>query len=281
MSQRLARAPAGVDGVGGPGIASLRRGPRDDDGGGRYRERVRHTSIGPRCPRCFMKPVLCLCAQLVPRAGRHHVHVVIHEVELTKSTNSGRLLPLLWRDAGLVVYGNNAPPLPDRFWPDDTRPLVLFPLAGAPTIDSVVDEDPRPFSLIVLDGTWHQANRLRKRFHHARVPFVRLPERTRPTLYRLRHGHFGASVSTLEAAAAALAIVERDAGVEEHLVDGFRRMQDRTLWLRGAIGADDVYGGVPAGLMRHAVNAAGASVTSGATDAADDHDDDDEFTAGA
>lgn len=202
-----------------------------------------------------MKPLLCICAQLTPRAGTHHVHVVAHEIELMKSTNSGRLVQLLWRDASLVVYGNGAPNLPERFWGEATRPLVLFPLAGAPTIDTVIDDDPRPFSVIVLDGTWHQANRLRKRFHHARVPFVRLPELARPTLYRLRQGHFGASMSTLEAAAAALAILERDDGVYDHFVDGFRRMQDRTLWLRGVIGADDVYGGIPPGLLRHAVNA--------------------------
>jgi DTW domain-containing protein YfiP len=254
-----------------------------------------------------MKPVLCLCAHLVPRVGRHRVHVVVHETELMKSTNSGRLLPLLWRDASLVVYGNGAPNLPEKFWGDDTRPLVLFPLAGAPTIDTVADvpatpdapgarddanvdarteRDPRPFSLIVLDGTWHQANRLRKRFHHARVPFVRLPERARPTLYRLRRGHFDASVSTLEAAAEALSILELDDAVVEHLVDGFRRMQDRTLWLRGAIGADDVYGGVPPGLKRHAVNAAlNVADADAVQDDVDDNGDvdetDDDVTAGA
>jgi DTW domain-containing protein YfiP len=198
--------------------------------------------------------VLCLCPALAPRAGRTNVRVVVHETELLKSTNSGRLLPLLWRDAALVVYGNGAPPLPEHPWPDGTRPLVLFPLAGAPTLDAVVDDDPRPVTLLLLDGTWHQANRLRKRFHHGHVPFVRLPPRTGPSLYRLRRGHFDASLSTLEAAAAALSILEHDATVEDHLVDGFRRMQDRTLWLRGALNADEVYGGLPAGLQRHTVN---------------------------
>jgi DTW domain-containing protein YfiP len=234
-----------------------------------------------------MKPVLCLCAQLLARSGKHHVHVVAHETELMKSTNSGRLVPLLWRDASLVVYGNGAPSLPERLWAEQARPVVLFPLAGAPTIDTLVTEagtrgdddgDPRPFAVIVLDGTWHQANRLRKRFHHARIPFVRLPDHARPTLYRLRQGHFGASMSTLEAAAAALAILERDDGVYEHFVDGFRRMQDRTLWLRGVIDADDVYGGVPEGLLRHAIN---APTEDERHLAADDRQHDDDVTEGA
>ncbi len=216
--------------------------------------------------------MLCLCPHLVPRAGRTAVRVVVHETELQKSTNSGRLLPLLWRDAALVVYGNGAPALPAQPWPDDTRPVVLFPLAGAPALDTLVDDDPRPFSLLVLDGTWHQANRLRKRFHHARVPFVRLPERARPTLYKLRRGHFGASLSTLEATAAALAILEGDDDVEAHLVDGFRRMQDRTLWLRGALDADDVYGGLPAGLQRHTINQPQADAAEGDTNESDESD---------
>jgi DTW domain-containing protein YfiP len=215
---------------------------------------VRHTSLAPRCARCAMKPVLCLCQVLHPRAGRHAVRVVVHETELDKSTNSGRLLPLLWEPAALVPYGNDAPSLPEVFWPVKSRPLVLFPLRGGKTIDQVVDDDPRPFTLIVLDGTWHQANRLRKRFHRAGIPFVGLPERASPALYRLRRGHFGASMSTLEATAAALAILERDSLVEDHLLDGFRRMQDRTLWLRGSLATQDVYGGIPEGIKRHEVN---------------------------
>jgi DTW domain-containing protein YfiP len=236
-----------------------------------------------------MKPALCLCAQLVPRATRTAVRVVVHESELWKSTNSGRLLPLLLGNATLVPYGNGRPDLPPELWPANTRPVVLFPLEGAPTVDTVVrNEDPndvgandttdassngtkdslsvghdrRPFTLIVLDGTWHQANRVRKRFHHLRVPFVRLPDTDEPSLYRLRRGHFGSSLSTLEAAARAVAILEGDPTVAEHLVDGFRRMQDRTLWLRGALAADDVYGGLPAGVQRHAVSAGASSSTS-------------------
>jgi DTW domain-containing protein YfiP len=198
-----------------------------------------------------MKPALCLCPWLTPRTVRTAVRVVVHETELLKSTNSGRLVPLLVGGGELVVYGSGRPALPARMWPEDTRPVVLFPLEGAPTVDTVVDDDPRPFSLIVLDGTWHQANRLRKRFHHLRVPFVRLPADASPSLYRLRRGHFGASLSTLEATARALAVLEGDDAVAAHLVDGFRRMQDRTLWLRGALPADAVYGGLPEGLQRH------------------------------
>ncbi|MDP2340103.1 MAG: tRNA-uridine aminocarboxypropyltransferase [Deltaproteobacteria bacterium] len=219
---------------------------------------MRHMSLDPRCPRCFMKPALCLCAVLHARATRHHVRVIVHEIELQKSTNSGRLLPLLLQNAELVPYGNEDTPLPPAPWPTSTRPVVIFPLEGAPLLSELVDDDPRPRTLLMLDGTWHQANRLRKRFLTAHVQFARLPVDVRPSTYQLRQGHFAGSLSTLEATARALAILEGpcsgEGDVEAHLLDGFRRMVDRTLWLRGSKDGVDVYGGLPAGITRHGIN---------------------------
>lgn len=205
-----------------------------------------------------MKPSLCLCPVLKPMATRAHVRVVIHDVELQKSTNSGRFLPLLLEHAALVPYGGPHPPLDvaAAVGPAETRPLVLFPQGGVPYLDEIID-DGRPVTLVVLDGTWHQANRLRKRFLTASIPFVRLRDDVRPSTYQLRAGHFSQSLSTLEAAARALAILEGNNDVEAHLVDGFRRMVDRTLWLRGNISGDDVYGGLPAGITRHDINKPG------------------------
>lgn len=206
-----------------------------------------------------MKPALCLCAVLVQRPTRTRVSVVVHDVELQKSTNSGRLIPLLLSNAALVPYGGPHVPLDVERVFAGQRAFVLFPQQGVATVDDVAARlkaagDTGPTTLIVLDGTWHQANRLRKRFLVAGIPFVRLPDEVRPSTYQLRTGSFGTSMSTLEAAAHAVSVLEGDAAVEAHLVDGFRRMVDRTLWLRGDLGRDDVYGGLPDGLHRHAVN---------------------------
>ena len=218
-----------------------------------------------------MKPALCLCSALVRRPTRAHVRVVVHEVELEKSTNSGRLLPLLLQQAQMVSYGGNVPLVePRSICPPGTRPVVLYPALGAPTIDAFVKPDEPPPCLIVLDGTWHQAARLRKRFLVERIPFARLPDDARPSHYHLRQGHFAQSMSTLEAAARALAILDGDddvdTGIEAHLVDGFRRMVDRTLWLRGSKDASDVYGGLPAGVMRHDIYSRGYPDADGTND---------------
>jgi DTW domain-containing protein YfiP len=216
---------------------------------------VRHASFDPRCPTCFMKPALCLCGVFRRRPIRCHVRVVAPDTELQKSTNTGRLLPLLLEQTEIIVHGGpHHPSVSARLWPEGTRPVVLFPLEGAPTIDAFVDARKPPVCLIVLDGTWRQANRLRKRFLVERVPFARLPDDAHQSLYALRHGHFEGSRSTLEATARALAILEGDEAVFEHLIDGFRRMVDRTLWLRGELGPDEVYGGLPPGVERHDIN---------------------------
>jgi DTW domain-containing protein YfiP len=218
-----------------------------------------------------MKPALCLCGELVRRRIGTSVRVVIHEIELQKSTNSGRLLPLLIDDAALVPYGARDTRLdPLKVAPPGSRPVVLFPVEGARTIDAFVydddngsgdvsddvsaGDDDAPLCLIVLDGTWHQARRIRMRFLQAKIPFARLPPDDDVSHYALRQGHFEGSRSTLEAAARALAIVERDESLYTHLVDPFRKMVDRTLWLRGAKDADDVYGGLPPDVSRHDIN---------------------------
>ena len=204
-----------------------------------------------------MKPALCLCAELSARASRSHLRVVVHDTELQKSTNSGRLLPLLLEQGASVGYGGRHPVLNPICWPEGTRPVVLYPLQGAPLITSFVDDNKPPVCLIVLDGTWRQAARLRKEFLVHKVPFAQLPHDAGSDLYQLRHGHFAGSRSTLEAAARALAILENDDDIERHLHRPFRMMVSRTLWLRGSIDAADVEGGIPAGVMRHDINTRG------------------------
>lgn len=217
-----------------------------------------------------MKPALCLCAVLVPGPSRSHVRVVIHDIELQKSTNTGRLLPLLLENGSLVPYGGAHPPLNVRCWPEGTRPVVLYPAQGAPLINSFVDPSKPPVCLIVLDGTWHQARRLRRDFLIERIPFAQLPPDEGSSVYQLRHGHFEGSRSTLEAAARALAILEGDDEAEQRLLRPFRQMVSRTLWLRGTIGAADVEGGLPPGVQRHDINTRGFAEQAALEAAVDD-----------
>lgn len=203
-----------------------------------------------------MKPALCICALLAPVSTTTTVRVVVPKTELMKSTNSGRFIPLVIDKGELVVYGADQPPLPDVIWPPSTTPVVLFPREGAPLLCDIAAGANHPLCLIVLDGTWSSANRLRKRFASKNIPFARLPDDDRPSIYALRAGSFVGSLSTLEATARALRSLEgaRGPAVEEALLHPFRVMVSRTLWLRGDIDDDDVIGDLPPGVSRHDIN---------------------------
>jgi DTW domain-containing protein YfiP len=115
------------------------------------------------------------------------------------------------------------------------------------------DRDPRPVALVVPDGNWRQASRVRNRVPRLRdVPCVSLPA-GEPSVYRLRFEAHPAGLATLEAIARALRVLERENGpaVERALLAPFNAMVDRTLWSRGDLRDHEVAGGIPTGALRH------------------------------
>jgi DTW domain-containing protein len=208
---------------------------------------VRHKSVDPRCPRCGLKPALCMCALLPTINTKTHVAFVTPTVENDKSTNTGRLVRACLSNTSVHFYGPDLPELPDRVWPEGYRPLLLFPVRGAQPVSTAFLD--RPNALIVLDANWRQASRLRKRFLLSGVAPVTIPD-TSPTLYKLRAEPHAGGMSSLEAVARALAVLEGN-DVERALIDALVVFQDRTLWTRGVIDANEVTGGIPAGAMRH------------------------------
>jgi DTW domain-containing protein len=209
-----------------------------------------------------VKQVLCVCAFVERVESTHACALVLHDLEKAKSTNSGRFVPMVLKRATVIPYGARvalSTVRPEAWAPKGTRPVLLYPREGARSIDSynTFADDGVRTCVIVLDGTWHQANKARQHIAQLGIPFARLPEPQRPSEYRLRRGHFADSLSTLEAAARAMRLLEGEphgAAVEEALLRPFRVMVDRLLWLRGELGDDEVSGGIPAGIARHDIN---------------------------
>jgi DTW domain-containing protein len=107
----------------------------------------------------------------------------------------------------------------------------------------------KPFTLIVPDGTWRQARRVRSRVPGlGDVPCVALPA-GEPSIYGLRSAARRGGLATIEAIARAFELLEGP-HVRETLERVFRAMVERTLWSRGKIDADAVTGGIPA-IARH------------------------------
>jgi DTW domain-containing protein YfiP len=190
-----------------------------------------------------MHETLCICA-LVPRlATRTRLELIVHCREERKPTNTGQLATRCLERSHISIVGDRDRPLGLAPVGADEQPLLLFPADDAVPITQFAASE-RPIVLLVPDGTWRQASKMRKRIPGlATVPCVTLPD-TGPSNYRLRAEVHAGGLATFEAIARALSILEGP-HVEVAMLAVFRVMVERTLWLRGALRDDEVTGGIP------------------------------------
>ncbi len=229
----------------------------------------RRANAASRCVRCRMHMSLCVCELIPTLTTRTRVVLVMHRYEDRKSTNTGRLAAAALPNSQILVRGREGQPTDDIVWGSDTRPMLLFPHADAVPLVSelAAARDERPVTLVVPDGNWRQASKVRRRVVGlGDVPCVSLPM-GKPSIYRLRLEAHPSGLATLEAIARALHLLEGDSGpaIERALLELLRAMVDRTLWSRGAIDAREVAGGVPAGARRDVPHHRAGAFVQGAT----------------
>jgi tRNA-uridine aminocarboxypropyltransferase len=158
----------------------------------------------PRCARCLLLERVCLCPAIPTLPTRTRIVIVRHHLERWRSSNSGRLAHLALPNSEIVEHGGRGgiaalPPL-DGAW-------LLFP-EGEP---AGAAPDPPPRQLIVLDATWGQARRMYRKLAALRgLPVLRLPDAPMPAA-RMRESPGPGRVSTIEAIARALRVIEGDA----------------------------------------------------------------------
>jgi DTW domain-containing protein YfiP len=213
-----------------------------------YREDLlsRRDNRANRCNGCLMHLGLCICG-LVPRIEtRTRLLLVIHHTELRKPTNTGHLAAACLTNSEVHVRGRERGETTTLEWGEQT-PLLLFPHEQETETLTRIEG---PVALIVPDGNWRQASKVRARVPKLKgVRCVSLPPGP-PSLYRLRSEPHPSGLATMEAIARALGILDGPE-VQRQLERVFRTMVERTLWVRGAIPADAVTGGIPAGASRH------------------------------
>lgn len=197
------------------------------------------------CPACRLQMWLCVCAHAPRVSTRTSLLLLVHVHDFGRTSNTVRLLTLAVRDVTLIRHGVfPAPADPAAHVPAGTTPVVLFPGHGAkPLTPELVASLPSPPALVVPDGNWKQASRMVKRLPLlAGAVKVALPDRdfAGPALRRNLLGH---RMSTYEAVAQALAVLEGEA-VAGPLFDFYRRATDRMLMVRGKLRLGDVYGGI-------------------------------------
>ena len=146
---------------------------------------------------------VCLCAQIPTIETRTRVVIVRHHLERWRSSNSGRLAHLALPNSVIVDHGGAE------------GPAVLPPLEGAWLVypegePREVAPEPLPRQLVFLDATWSQARRMFRKINALRgMPILRLPEAPMPAA-RLRESPGEGRVSTIEAIARALRLLEGD-----------------------------------------------------------------------
>src|SRR5829696_8556080 len=77
-----------------------------------------------RCPGCRLQPRLCICADMPLLPTRTRVVLILHQLELHKTTNTGRLALRCLPNSAVALRGRDTtlrpagaaptPPIPDR-----------------------------------------------------------------------------------------------------------------------------------------------------------------------
>lgn len=153
-----------------------------------------------RCPDCLYPKRVCFCAAVPTVVTRTRVVIVRHHTERDRSSNSGRLAHRALTNSVLVDYPDGVVPPLDGAW-------LLFPEGKE---IPVAPANP-PRAIVALDATWAQARKMYRKLNALRgLPLFKLPVAPMPE-QRLRTAPAPGLVSTIEAIARALRILEGDA----------------------------------------------------------------------
>lgn len=213
----------------------------------------RRDNVDKRCADCALHLSLCICADMPHIITASRLCLVMHRDEARKPTNTGNLAARCLVGSEVLIHGRmgeqvQAPWLGSGST-DIVGGLLLYPSEDAEPL-SAHHLEGGPVRLVVPDGTWRQAAKMPQRIPWMRdLPRVSLPPGAE-TSYRLRSEPKEGGLATMEAITRAFAVLEGPE-VEAKLTDIFRRMIDRTLYSRGQLSRDEVYGGVPEGVERH------------------------------
>ncbi|MEO5971663.1 MAG: tRNA-uridine aminocarboxypropyltransferase [Bdellovibrionia bacterium] len=200
-----------------------------------------------RCVRCRMYRPLCLCAHIPVFNLKTKIMVVMHWREQKLTTNTAGLACLALPNSEIHVRGREDERLlTNGLIGAEEHAAILFPAENnaIELNEESVRNLPRPLTLIVPDGSWRQAKKVALREKAwEKYPRLTLPPGA-PSIYSLRHSPHEENLSTFEAIARAIGILEGKE-IQEKLEDLFLMMVERILWSRGNLKAAKCTTGIP------------------------------------
>lgn len=188
-----------------------------------------------RCFRCRMYQPLCLCLEIPTIKTHTKLLVLMHCREQKLTTNTARLACLALPHSEIRIRGEREPVNSSPLLAGYTNAILLYPTDDALELNSTLVETlPRPITLVVPDGSWRQARKVATREKELLgIPRIKLPVGA-PSSYRLRKAPHFEGLSTFEAIAQAIGILEGK-DIQKQLDDLFVKKVERTLWSRGSL----------------------------------------------
>ncbi len=194
----------------------------------------RRASVGRRCIRCKIHHTLCFCDELQTYdTKKTRISIIMHHRETHLTSNTANLALLVLKQCQIYLRGLPSRPfnMSDLKLNESEMPLFLFPNEDAVDLDSeFLNKYPsQKFHLIILDGTWSQAVKTYRREPGLKdLLCVKLPP-GRAGRYKLRKASDLNRLSTYEAIARAVALLENDDQLLTNLDSHFDMMVERVI----------------------------------------------------
>ena len=162
------------------------------------------------CERCLFTPSTCICGAIKRLTNKVSVVILQHPSEEKIAKNTAKLLNLSLTDCKTIKGENNTDFAMLNSLPLDST-VLLYPNEHATYLD---DTNPKPAlsnitHLIVIDGTWKKAYKILQLTplltKFKTVSFKQLPQNR----YAIRKAPRADSLSTLEAVAHSLLLIEQ------------------------------------------------------------------------
>nr|XP_004651611.1 tRNA-uridine aminocarboxypropyltransferase 2 isoform X1 [Jaculus jaculus] len=186
---------------------------------------VEHAERRPECSRCSRPQKVCLCPFLPvhPLHISTQLYIIQHPAEESKVLRTVPLLTAcLPQDKCKVMIGRRFSEERDVELSTVCRKsgtLILYPGAEATNLEEFITDAPvYPSTIILIDGTWSQAKDIFYKNSLFRLPKQVQLKTSTSSQYVIRMQPTNRCLSTLECAAVALSILEKNHDIRETLL---------------------------------------------------------------
>lgn len=197
----------------------------------------RRSTQGKRCERCRINKMHCFCGEIKVHETKTRVSIIMHHREKHLTSNTAKLATLTLSNAQIYQRGLPEDPfsLEQLNLEEGVLPLYLFPDEDAVLLDeNFLTAHPGPYHLIVPDGTWNQAKKVRRREPGlSDLLCVKLSDNVKGE-YKLRNSVRADGVCTFEAVIHAMEVLENKE-VAVDLFRQFRLLNDRVAKSRSGL----------------------------------------------